>query len=458
VLPWKCHQLIQRISLKASVTALPMCSTNCSFSCKLGCALAFYGCQVERLQSLFTFVPPKPSYSIEDKRKDGSKVTLHLADQLQKHQSYRRANEVAEVYIVKTSRSERVPLVWMRPKGPATKKEDGSYAGPLVLLHCHANATDMGLMLAPYLDLAQRLGVEVVGVEYTGYGRATGTPSARNTCADATAAYDFIRAQGVPASKIVAYGQSVGSGPACTLAASKPLGGLVLHSPLMSGIQVVDPHPDSCCKPSCVFCCFDFYPNDRRVAKVSCPTFVIHGRADTVVPQFHGTKLHSITPTEYRWPGYFPAKCGHNNVVEHNPEAYFQHMGLFLNNIAKRVAEISGELIDNLCKQPKQVEMDTTGCLTSVGPGGVAAQIGSSSLGRAFIEPLAAPDDGRYQKMRDGEQSLPGPCSAESKASTLASTTKMSDEVGNEPTESSAEVLLTSVDPSKIGRPQACAL
>ena len=27
--------------------------------------------------------------------------------------------------------------------------------------------------------------------------------------------------------------------------------------------QVVDPKPDVCCRPSCVWSCFDFYPNDR---------------------------------------------------------------------------------------------------------------------------------------------------------------------------------------------------
>ena len=32
--------------------------------------------------------------------------------------------------------------------------------------------------------------------------------------------------------RIVAYGQSVGSGPATFLASKKPLGGLILHSPL----------------------------------------------------------------------------------------------------------------------------------------------------------------------------------------------------------------------------------
>ena len=28
-------------------------------------------------------------------------------------------------------------------------------------------------------------------------------------------------------------------------------------------LEVVDPKPDVCCRPSCVWSCFDFYPNDR---------------------------------------------------------------------------------------------------------------------------------------------------------------------------------------------------
>ena len=43
-------------------------------------------------------------------------------------------------------------------------------------------------------------------------------------------------------SRIILYGQSVGSGPCCYLAKDiEGLGGMVLHSPFMSGMRVLTP-------------------------------------------------------------------------------------------------------------------------------------------------------------------------------------------------------------------------
>merc|ERR1719329_987202 len=161
---------------------------------------------------------------------------------------------------------------------------------PVVLLHCHGNATDIGMMMGPYYQLAKIPGVEVCGVEYSAYGASSdpGTPSSGKTCSDVEAAYDYLVSTGIPGERIVAYGQSVGSGPVSSLSGCRKLGGLVLHSPLLSGIKVVDPQPDKCCRPSCVFNCFDFYPNDRRVQDASCPVFVMHGQRDDVAPSTMG--------------------------------------------------------------------------------------------------------------------------------------------------------------------------
>merc|ERR1712007_164612 len=131
-----------------------------------------------------------------------------------------------------------------------------------------------------YWELVKETGVDVVGVEYSGYGAAQGKPSASNTIADLEAAYDLVVSLGVSPARIVVYGQSVGSGPVSSLASKKKVGGVVLHSPLLSGIKVVDPAPEACCRPSCVYTCFDFYHNDRRVKTLlDCPVLVMHGQS-----------------------------------------------------------------------------------------------------------------------------------------------------------------------------------
>jgi len=226
------------------------------------------------------------------------------------------------------------------------------------------------------------LRVDVVGVEYTGYGVSSGSPSTWNTLCDVEAAYDHLLSTGVNATRIVAYGQSVGSGPVCSLASKRELGGIVLHSPLLSGIKVLDPVPDGCCKPSCIYHPCDFYPNESCIRKVRCPVFVMHGKSDDVVKFHHGFRVHESTPEPFRWPGYFPANAGHNNILESNASAYFAMLRSFLEFVKNRRPGESVPL-----KRPSQVEMTA-----------------QSDTQLPFREPKVGPDDGRYKQMRgEGE-------------------------------------------------------
>lgn len=68
-------------------------------------------------------------------------------------------------------------------------------------------------------------------------------PTESNTYADINAAYKCLKEQyGVKDDQLILYGQSVGSGPTLDLASRVPeLRGVVLHSPLLSGMRVLYP-------------------------------------------------------------------------------------------------------------------------------------------------------------------------------------------------------------------------
>eukprot|EP00811_Abedinium_folium_P007724 NODE_17128_length_960_cov_2.590636.p1 GENE.NODE_17128_length_960_cov_2.590636~~NODE_17128_length_960_cov_2.590636.p1 ORF type:complete len:287 (-),score=51.30 NODE_17128_length_960_cov_2.590636:6-866(-) len=282
---------------------------NCVTSMSIGCLFCCQCCNVEKIKNNFVFLPPQASYTVEvgDPATGGGKGKLSYAiDCLRSASGYRQASEVAEVTFIKTSRGESIPIVWLRlppesahPLGAAPK------AGPrlpLVLLHCHGNATDIGLMMGSYYELSCRLGIEVVGVEYSGYGASSGHANTRNTLSDIEAAYDHLVASGVDPARIVGYGQSIGTGPVCYLASKRPMGGVVLHSPMLSGIKVMDPQPNRCCRPSCVYHLCDFFPNDQRLRSSPCPAFVMHGQSDDVVPYYHGQRFDAGMASQTRWP------------------------------------------------------------------------------------------------------------------------------------------------------------
>ncbi|KAG8077596.1 hypothetical protein GUJ93_ZPchr0007g5120 [Zizania palustris] len=111
------------------------------------------------------------------------------------------------------------------------------------LLYSHGNAADLGQMYGLFVELSRRLRVNLFGYDYSGYGRSTGKPTECNTYADIEAAYNCLKEKyGVADEDIILYGQSVGSGPTIDLSSRLPnLRGVVLHSPILSGLRVLYP-------------------------------------------------------------------------------------------------------------------------------------------------------------------------------------------------------------------------
>lgn len=73
----------------------------------------------------------------------------------------------------------------------------------------------------------------VAAFHYRGYAPSAGTPGAAAMAGDAPAAYDFAVARYRPR-RVIAIGVSLGGGIAATLAASRPLDGLILVTPFDS--------------------------------------------------------------------------------------------------------------------------------------------------------------------------------------------------------------------------------
>lgn len=196
----------------------------------------------------------------------------------------------------------------------------------VIVVYFHANATDCGAMLPAYAAFSARLDVAVLAVEYCGYGPAAGSPTVRNVEANARAAYAEARRRGFPPSRIVLYGQSVGSGPACYIAAREPVRGVALHSPIASGIRALT--GGGACSPVRVYACLDPFNNLREVRRIRAPLVVFHGTHDEEIPVAHGRLLHEAAQ-DSRDP-FWVERAGHNNLLEVAGDAYFERLAAFL--------------------------------------------------------------------------------------------------------------------------------
>jgi fermentation-respiration switch protein FrsA (DUF1100 family) len=158
-----------------------------------------------------------------------------------------------------------------------------------VIVYFHGN----GGSLPGRVDRFRKLisdGIGLVGVEYRGYGGSDGAPSEAGLIADAEAGYAFATAH-YPASQIVLWGESLGTGIAVALAAEKPVGRVILEAPFTSTEAVGAQHywylPVR-------FLMKDQFHSDERIGKVTAPLMIMHGVHDRTVPFAMGERMFEL--------------------------------------------------------------------------------------------------------------------------------------------------------------------
>jgi len=149
------------------------------------------------------------------------------------------------------------------------------------VLFSHGNAEDIEDD-QPLLEHLRAAGFAVLAYDYQGYGTSEGKPSERHAYEDEYAAYNFlVHSMQVQPSRIIAFGRSVGSGPACDLASHRPVAGLILESAFTSVFRVMT---------RVRFFPFDKFENIRKIKSVHCPVLVIHGTEDSLINIAHGER------------------------------------------------------------------------------------------------------------------------------------------------------------------------
>jgi uncharacterized protein len=136
----------------------------------------------------------------------------------------------------------------------------------------------------------RRHGLQVLLMDYRGYGGNPGTPTENGLAADSRAARAYLAGRpDVDASRIVYFGESLGAAVAVGLAAEHQPAALVLRSPFTSMADVGQHH-------------YPFLPvrlllRDRfnaidRIRRIRVPLLVIAGGQDRIVPAAHTRRLY----------------------------------------------------------------------------------------------------------------------------------------------------------------------
>lgn len=205
----------------------------------------------------------------------------------------------------------------VRPEAPA---DDGEPSW--LVLYFHGNAGNRRLRVRDCTDFTD-VGVDVFLFDYRGYGDNPGRPAEEPIASDARAIWRFATEErGVPADRILLYGESLGGAVAIRLASElcregTPPAGLITSSTFSSlPDAAAGLYPFLPVRLLLV----DRYPSVRRIGDVTCPIVMVHGDADTIVPIELGRHLFAAAPErsaegiENRFVEY--PDHGHNDIAK----------------------------------------------------------------------------------------------------------------------------------------------
>jgi uncharacterized protein len=194
----------------------------------------------------------------------------------------------------------------------------------MVLLWFHGNAGNLSHRYDMIREMME-LPVDVLIVDYRGYGKSEGKPSEEGLYLDARAAWDYlVNERQVSADRIIILGKSLGGVPAIDLASKVEAAGLIVQSSFTSAADMAA-------------ILMPFLPrmllrtkmeSIKKIADVRCPKLFIHSSADEIVPYELGRRLYEAAPQPKQF--YEVEGASHNSTYVVGGKAYFDLLRTFV--------------------------------------------------------------------------------------------------------------------------------
>jgi fermentation-respiration switch protein FrsA (DUF1100 family) len=196
---------------------------------------------------------------------------------------------------------------------------------PKVFLWFHGNAENIGMGLGQ-MKTFSRLGVNILAVDYRGYGKSEGSPDEAGVYRDAEAAYRYLaESRRFDPKNIYIYGHSLGGAVAVDLASRHECGGLIVESSFTSVRKLARRlyHIPG----------IEFVPKSRfdsvgKIARVRAPVLIIHGTHDQLIPFDQGRELFEAAAEPK---SFMPIEgAGHDDPYAAGGEKYLEGLRTFL--------------------------------------------------------------------------------------------------------------------------------
>lgn len=166
-----------------------------------------------------------------------------------------------------------------------------------VLLYFQGNAWNLGYpkRVETFRSLTAD-GTGLLAIGYRGYGGSSGHPTEAGLHLDAKAAYqEAARLYG--AERLIAYGQSLGTGVATRLAFDQKVAALILEAPFLSASAVAQ---SRYWYVPVRLLMLDPFRSDEIIGRLNIPVLILHGDQDRTIPVEQGRALYMLAKAPKR--------------------------------------------------------------------------------------------------------------------------------------------------------------
>lgn len=185
---------------------------------------------------------------------------------------------------------------WYLPRPSATK----------TLLFFHGNGGNISHR-GESLAIFHRLGLNVLIIDYRGYGKSEGSPDEQGLYLDAEAAWRYLTEErGIAADRIIIFGRSLGGAVATYLASEVSPAALILESTFTTGRDMAGHiYPIL----SHVLYLRYRFDSEAHIRRLRSPLYMAHSPNDEIIPYSLGRKLYEVAPQPKR---FFEMRGSHN--------------------------------------------------------------------------------------------------------------------------------------------------
>ncbi|WP_406700147.1 alpha/beta hydrolase [Singulisphaera sp. Ch08] len=240
-----------------------------------------------------------------------------------------KARPDEQIVTLTTTHDDRVVALFAPALTPEGKPHPNAPACPS-LLYFYGNA----MCLSDAIDQVEhfrRLGVNVLTPDYVGYGMSGGKASESGCQATADAALAHLKSRkDVDPTRIIAAGWSLGGAVAIDLASRGKVQGVISFCTFTSMAEMA--RRNIPLLPASLLLRHRF-DNESKIAKVTCPILIGHGRRDTLIPHSMADRLATAARAPVM--RFTVEEAGHNDFFATGGDQVLDSMRTFIAPFAR---------------------------------------------------------------------------------------------------------------------------